>query len=269
MLRALSRYFRKACNYCARPQRASQVIDRAETVLAALEEAQCRAAKSGQDHTEEKKEHLRTAIQQFALAKAQIRIAQRLNCLTGIAGLFAFIGAGGVIWSVLEDRGATITANRAWVGVPEMILEPSSVRSTLELGALIVNVGREPATRGAWHFNIYSAAYIKTGDEIPIPKLEKNGACNAVSMAPEGEGIAVFPGTDIKSFIPYLTTHAEQATVANALAEKQSLIADGCFAYFAGGTEHKTGFRFFLRDNPSSEPEEWKFNMLTSGNFAD
>jgi hypothetical protein len=205
-----------------------------------------------------------------AFWERQLRASKLLNVITA-TGTVAACGGLIILYATLqESHDATVEANRAWIAVPFVSHEPLQRGQPVRLQARIVNVGREPALGGVWRFNIYAAPYIpELAGNTRSPDLGQNTMCSSLVPVKGNNGMAVFPVADNKYWIPYASNPDRQSSVDAAIDQAESLILDGCFAYWAGNSAHHTAFRFFLRDVRGTSNVQWGFNLATSGNFAD
>jgi hypothetical protein len=269
IFRALSRYVRDHYNNCVRTKRAGRIVERAEAILHASDKQQRQAQQDRNDYAAKEKKDLRVAIQQFAIAKAQVRVAQRLNCLTGIGGFFAFVAALGVCWSVLEAREATIDANRAWIASIEARLgHPLRIGDDkVAISVSVLNTGHSPALD-----TVYSAIV----DAAPDGHISDKRVCSS-TIPKEGQA-ALFPSDHLGGDLSFSAQFVkDKNAVADVMAARQILYVMGCSAYRTMGQTHHTGFCFYLQ--PELGPQtgqavakpvnEWVFKKCPIANTAD
>lgn len=267
--RALSRYVRTRYNNVVRTKRVERILERAEATLHALDEQQRQAQRDRNDYAAKAKKDLRIAIQQFAIAKAQIRVAQRLNWLTGIAAVFAFVAAVAVWRSVLEAREATIDANRAWIAPIDASLEHplSKDDDKVMVSVSVLNTGHSPALD-----TVYSAII----DAAPDGHISDKRPC--ASTIPKKGQAALFPSDHLGGALSFSAQFpTDKNPIADVMAARQILYVMGCSAYRTMGQTHHTGFCFYLQPElgPSTgqavaKPvNEWVFKKCPIANAAD
>lgn len=163
-----------------------------------------------------------------------------------------------------------IATNRAWVGVPFMMLgAPLENGYPVAIQFRLVNTGKSPALGLVWSLKPRLIDYVPDASDKGPPR-EPNTTCDV--LHPDiANGIVLWP--DIggsKSWVPekFSSTPENKVIFDATLARSKSLILEGCIAYVTLGEPHKSWFRFFLRDIPGPSTG-WQFNSDLSGNGAD
>ena len=239
------------------------------SALHALGEQQRQAQQDRNDYAAKGKKDLRIAIKQLTITKAQVRVAQCLNCLTAIAACFAFVAAGGVWWSIHDAREATIDANRAWIAPIDARLEHplSKDDDKVTIQVRVLNTGHGPALD-----TVYSA----TIDAVPDGHISDKHPC--ASIIPKEGQAALFPSDDLGGVLSFSAQFpTDKNAIADVMAAHQILYVMGCSAYRTMGQTHHTAFCFYLQ--PELGPQtgqavakpvnEWVFKKCPTANAAD
>jgi hypothetical protein len=166
---------------------------------------------------------------------------------------------------------ALIASTRAWIAPTfAKLTTPLENGPPISIQVHIINTGREPALYGTRHFNHYLIPYIEPSNVPGEHDLGPNTACDNL-VPSDKSGIVVYPTNVTNFWVPYEIpdTPEDRNIIGAALAHRNSLVIEGCFAYRTGGKAHKSAFRFFLRDVPNQPSLQWNLNAMTTGNYAD
>jgi hypothetical protein len=104
-------------------------IQREEAMLSLLQKHSDNADADRQNEASHEKVERQSWLKQRAIAKAQLKTAQRLNSVTCLSALFAFLSFMGVAVSIWFSRNATIESQRAWVFLKTFDANPVTDKS--------------------------------------------------------------------------------------------------------------------------------------------
>jgi hypothetical protein len=116
---------------------------------------------------------------------APLKAAKKLNCITGIAAVFALLAGAEIIASVLDARTATVDANRAWIQAEGADIS-GNINGSGDLPVRIhyINLGKGPALQ----INRYFLAGSIDDSATPTDPLDpgKNNTCDGLTIDPRG-----------------------------------------------------------------------------------
>jgi hypothetical protein len=203
----------------------------------------------------------------------QVAVSCTLNIVTAIAAVFAAAAAGGVIWSVIVARDATIDANRAWImPIFAHIGLPLQLKQPIQFSIDYQNVGRAPATHIHSRFDAgyFDVPPNEDGSKI---KVRQNVTCDG--LMPDETGGTEFP---IPSNLPAnergphnLDGNSMNSNIAHKLVVDQAMLngrhrfyVQGCIAYSTMEIPGRSKFCFYFRQDGNN------YDLLECpGNSAD
>ena len=214
--------------------------------------------------------------QEIATSTSLLNAAKQLNCITAVAAFFAFLGAIGVVWSVLEAKSATVEANRAWLAslTPTWQIAPVKVGDQYQVEIIYENEGREPGLEVA---SIREEVDFDTSplmDQTDLNSVQwtANNTCSDPDFQKNsGKSGTVWPTRAPDKFYHLYDSKGPRALSQEIFDNKKVLGFHGCIKYRTFNSEHKTAFCYFLNRKLNMPVKDWVWSPCPGQdqNFAD
>lgn len=188
-------------------------------------------------------EHYRTT--QRLLGERQIRVATRLNVVTGVAAAAGVVGLFFVYLSIIHADRATIDANRGWLAMDSMVATGEiSGDKDIDLKIYYKNVGKSPAISLGAYFLFDSIANINKSDYEAVA-IGPNKTCDSAVLQPDGP--ATFPNSMKPGW--FKSAFPRKSIPTTALTNDRALYVQGCLIYETMHETHHTWFCFLAYRN--------------------
>lgn len=225
--------------------------------------------------TEEGHHHRTIASGERSITEQEFvdRINRSDRWMIGLTAAIAFFGLVSAVifgWQLHVMQGQLDEMRgeqRARIAADNMILNgPIPSTDVLNLAVLIDNYGRDAAHNVTWALaNPTLVPFIpeEGGVYVPIPHTD---ICTALHHD-RRKGVTVFPTPETKKWIPVSLPNSQETkmVVTSAIAEKGSMIVNGCILYRTLRTWYKTSFHYLWRSVKGTPPAAWAFQEVGEG----